>query len=54
VATTSLTLYLMPAKGFQLVVAAAIISITLNPALFAMIRPVEGWAGRRREAAGVR
>ena len=43
----------MPAKGFQLVVAASIISITLNPALFAMIRPVEGWAARKREAAGV-
>ena len=53
VATTSLTLDLMPAKGFQLVVAASIISITLNPALFAMIRPVEGWAARKREAAGV-
>jgi CPA2 family monovalent cation:H+ antiporter-2 len=54
VATTSLTLDLMPAKGFQLVVAASIISITLNPALFATIRPVEGWAARKREAAGVR
>ena len=53
VATTSLTLDLMPAKGFQLVVAASIISITLNPALFAMIRPVEGWAARKRAAAGV-
>ena len=53
VATTSLTLDLMPAKGFQLVVAASIISITLNPALFALIRPVEGWAARKREAAGV-
>jgi CPA2 family monovalent cation:H+ antiporter-2 len=53
VATTALTLDLMPAKGFQLVVAASIISITLNPPLFAMIRPVEGWAARKREAAGV-
>ena len=51
VATTSLTLDLMPAKGFQLVVAASIISITLNPALFAMIRPVEGWAARSEREA---
>ncbi|HEY6566371.1 MAG TPA: cation:proton antiporter [Actinomycetota bacterium] len=47
VATTSLGLDLLPEKGFQLIVAASLISITLNPALFALIGPVESWATRR-------
>ena len=48
VATTSLGLNLMPDEGFQLVVAASLISITLNPALFAAIGPVESWVASRR------
>jgi CPA2 family monovalent cation:H+ antiporter-2 len=47
VATTSLNLDLMPAEGFQLVVAASLISITLNPAMFALIRPTETWLRKR-------
>ncbi len=35
VATASVSLGLLPERGFQLVVAAALISITLNPFLFA-------------------
>jgi CPA2 family monovalent cation:H+ antiporter-2 len=40
-ATLGLTLGLIPAEGFQLVVAAAIVSITLNPFLFRLVVPLE-------------
>ena len=54
VATTSLDLHLLPEKGFQLIVAASLISITLNPALFALIRPGgEVDRGTRRATSGV-
>jgi CPA2 family monovalent cation:H+ antiporter-2 len=40
---------LMPPGGHDLLVAAAIISITLNPPLFRLIGPIEGWLrGRPR------
>jgi predicted Kef-type K+ transport protein len=41
----------LPVKGFQLVVATAVVSITLNPFLFAAIGSEEGWVQRH---SGVR
>jgi len=41
VGTLGLTLGLLPAGGFQLIVAGALLSITLNPVLFALIEPVD-------------
>ncbi len=41
-ATTATTLGLLPEEAFQVIVAVALISITLNPA-------VVGWASRRTE-----
>jgi CPA2 family monovalent cation:H+ antiporter-2 len=40
-ATLGLSLELLPADGFQLVVAGALISITLNPFLFRAVDPLE-------------
>ena len=40
-ATLGLTLGLIPSDAFQLVVAAAIVSITLNPFLFRLVEPLE-------------
>ena len=40
-ATLGLTLALIPEDAFQLVVAAALVSITLNPFLFRLIDPLE-------------
>jgi CPA2 family monovalent cation:H+ antiporter-2 len=40
-ATLGLTLGLIPADAFQLVVAAAIVSIKLNPFLFRAVAPLE-------------
>lgn len=46
-ATTATALGLLPEEAFQVIVAVALLSITLNPAVF-------GWAARReRTAAGV-
>ena len=42
-ATLGLTLGLIPGTAFQLVVAAAIVSITVNPLLFRLIEPAEAW-----------
>ena len=47
VATAGRSLGVLPAEGFQVVVAVALLSITLNPALFAL----EGWRSSAR--AGV-
>jgi CPA2 family monovalent cation:H+ antiporter-2 len=47
VATAGLELALIPEDTFQIVVAAALISITLNPFLFAGIDPAERWIARR-------
>jgi CPA2 family monovalent cation:H+ antiporter-2 len=38
---------LMPAEGHSLLVACAILSITLNPLLFLGIRPLESWLRRK-------
>ena len=47
-----LTLGILPAEGQSLVLAAALISIALNPLLFRGIRPIESWiAARPRLAA---
>ena len=44
--TAALAHQLLPAEAYQLVVAAAILSITLNPLLFAAIDPVDAWLKR--------
>ena len=47
--TLGLTLGLLPPDGFQLIVAGALLSITLNPFVFRAIDPLEAWL--RRSAA---
>jgi CPA2 family monovalent cation:H+ antiporter-2 len=37
------SLGLLPAEGTNIILAGAIISITLNPLVFAAINPIEGW-----------
>ena len=49
--TLGLTLGLLPPDGFQLIVAGALLSITLNPFLFRAIDPLEAWL---RRSAGMR
>jgi len=46
-----LSLGLLPAEGMSLVLAGALISIALNPVLFAMIDPVRRWILQRSEFA---
>jgi CPA2 family monovalent cation:H+ antiporter-2 len=46
-ATAGVAVGMLPEDAFQLVVAGAIISITLNPALFAAVGPFEAWVKRR-------
>lgn len=41
------SLDLLPREGHSLILAAAIVSITLNPLMFRMIEPVEAWLRRR-------
>jgi monovalent cation:H+ antiporter-2, CPA2 family len=45
-----LSLGLLPAEGYDLILAGALISITLNPVLFRLIRPIEAWLARPAEA----
>jgi CPA2 family monovalent cation:H+ antiporter-2 len=40
-ATLGLSLRLIPDDAFQLVVAAALVSITLNPFVFRLVEPME-------------
>jgi CPA2 family monovalent cation:H+ antiporter-2 len=42
-ATAGIGLAILPEDAYQLVVAGAIISITLNPLLFAAVDPLAGW-----------
>jgi CPA2 family monovalent cation:H+ antiporter-2 len=55
-----MTLGLLPAEGRDLILAGALLSITLNPVAFAMVEPLSRWLGRRGgiiariDAAGVR
>ncbi|WP_059410766.1 YbaL family putative K(+) efflux transporter [Cupriavidus basilensis] len=46
-----LSLGLLPAEGMSLVLAGALISIALNPMLFAAIEPLRRWVLRRSELA---
>ena len=41
------SLGLLPAEGQSLVVAGALLTITLNPAVFALVGPVSGWLRER-------
>jgi K+:H+ antiporter len=47
VATAGRTLGLLPEDGFQLIVAVALVSISLNPLLFAAVDPAERWLSQR-------
>ena len=47
VATAGRSLGLLPNEGFQLVVAASLISIALNPVAFSVVGPAEAWLQRR-------
>jgi CPA2 family monovalent cation:H+ antiporter-2 len=38
---------LLPADGYSMTIASAMISITLNPLLFGMIEPIEQWLRKR-------
>jgi CPA2 family monovalent cation:H+ antiporter-2 len=40
------TLGLLPENGYQLIVAGALLSITLNPVMFRLIGPLENWLRR--------
>ena len=46
-----LSLGLLPAEGMSLVLAGALISIALNPFLFAAVEPVRRWVLQRSELA---
>ena len=46
-ATAGVGLGLLPVEAYQLVVAGAIISITLNPLIFATVDPVDAWLKAR-------
>ena len=50
-ASLGLTLGLLPVEGFQLVVAGALLSITINPLLFGAITPIEALLRRRPDLA---
>ena len=45
------TLGLLPEQGQSLILAGAIISIALNPLVFAAVEPVQGWIRTRSERA---
>jgi CPA2 family monovalent cation:H+ antiporter-2 len=45
-ATLGLSLGLIPDSAFQLVVAGSIVSISLNPLVFRLVRPLEDWLRR--------
>jgi CPA2 family monovalent cation:H+ antiporter-2 len=45
-ATAGVGLGILPDEAYQLVVAGALISITLNPLLFAVVDPVDAWFKR--------
>ena len=42
---------LLPAEGESLIVAAALLSITVNPVIFATVDPIEAWVRRRPRLA---
>jgi CPA2 family monovalent cation:H+ antiporter-2 len=47
------SLALLPVEGHSLILAAAIVSISLNPVMFAGITPLENWIRRRQRLAAV-
>ncbi|MCX6024509.1 MAG: cation:proton antiporter, partial [Chloroflexi bacterium] len=47
------TLGLLPAEGYNLVLAGALLSITINPFLFRAIEPVEAWIRRHPKLAAM-
>jgi CPA2 family monovalent cation:H+ antiporter-2 len=47
VAALGRTLGLLPDKGYQLIIAASLLSITLNPLVFRLMDPLETWLRRR-------
>ncbi|MEX0756148.1 MAG: cation:proton antiporter [Actinomycetota bacterium] len=51
VATAGTQLGMLSDEGFQLVVATAVLSVSINPLLFAAIEPVERWVRRRPSLA---
>jgi len=44
------SLGMLPAEGYNLILAGALISITLNPALFRLIGPLDAWLDRPADA----
>ena len=50
-AALGVQLGLLPVKGQSLILAAALISITLNPVVFASIEPIQRWVRRRSSLA---
>ena len=50
-AVLGMSLGLLPAEGQSLVVAAAILSISLNPLLFSLLRPAHAWITERSSLA---
>jgi CPA2 family monovalent cation:H+ antiporter-2 len=53
VATVARTLGLLPDEAFQLVAAAALLSITVNPFLFMAVEPLERWIGSHPRLASI-
>jgi monovalent cation:H+ antiporter-2, CPA2 family len=51
--TLGVSLGLLPTGGFQLIVAGALLSITLNPVLFALIEPLDARLRDRRWLVGL-
>jgi CPA2 family monovalent cation:H+ antiporter-2 len=47
IATLGRTLGLLPAGGYQLIVAGSLLSITINPFVFRLIPPLEAWLRER-------
>lgn len=47
-ATMGRQLAILPEQATDILVAAAVVSITLNPLLYRAVRPVESWVSRRR------
>lgn len=50
-AALGVSLGLMPAEGQSLIVASAIISIALNPVVFAAVEPLQAWARKNSRLA---
>jgi CPA2 family monovalent cation:H+ antiporter-2 len=46
-ATAAVGLALLPDEAYQLIVAGAILSITINPLLFALVDPIDAWLKAR-------